>query len=160
MRKMTFGSRDILSLMIVFWLAISGAQAKSDGLPQALLRAHTVYIENETGFVDLQYAATLELEKWGRYEIADSRETADLIFRMDGGAHVRQLPDGQLPSAPDNSGADTAVPNGYTRIALVDPKSGQVLWSGLHKTEGGKVKSGHLLDALRDAFRDYDRGKR
>jgi len=160
MRKATFGFREILSLMIVFWLATSGAQANSDGLPQALLKAHTVFVENETGFTDLQYTAILELEKWGRYEIADSREKADLIFRMDSGAYVRQLPEGQLPSPGDNSNAEGAVPNGYTRIALVDPKSGQVLWSGLHKTEAGKVKSGHLLDSLRDAFRDYDRGKR
>ena len=65
-----------------------------------------------------------------------------------------------MPSANDNCGTEGAVPSGYTRIALVDPKSGQVLWSGMHKTEGSKVKSGHLLDSLRDAFRDYDRGKR
>ncbi len=160
MRKTTFGSRDILSLMIVFWLAVSIAQAKSEGFPQALLTAHSVYIENETGFTDLQYTALLEFEKWGRYGIADSRETADLIFRMDSGAHVRALPEGQLPSPADNASAEGAVPSGYTRIALMDPKSGHVLWSGLHKTESGKVKSGHLLDSLRDAFRDYDRGKR
>ena len=41
---------------------------------------------------------------------------------------------------------------GHTRIALVDPKSGTTLWSDLHKTEGGKVKNGHLLDGLREAF--------
>jgi hypothetical protein len=48
----------------------------------------------------------------------------------------------------------------YTRIALLEPKSGQVLWSSKHKTEGGKIKGGHLPDALREAFRDYEKGKR
>lgn len=160
MCRNTFRALGIFSLIIVFWLAPRNADARSADLPQALLRAHTVFIENETGFTDLAYVAVLELNKWGRYEVADSREKADLIMRLDSGAHVRQLPDGQVPSFGDNASEESSIPNGYTRIALVDPKSGQVLWSGIHKTEAGKVKTGHLLDELRDAFRDYDRGKR
>jgi hypothetical protein len=160
MRWNTFRSVGIFSLMIVFWLAPMAAEAMPADLPQALLRAHTVYIENETGFTDLAYVAVWELNKWGRYELAESREKADLIMRLDSSAHVRQLPDGQVPSFGENASTESAVPMGYTRIALMDPKTNQVLWSGMHKTEAGKVKSGHLLDELRDAFRDYDRGKR
>jgi hypothetical protein len=109
--------------------------------------------------MDLQYVAVLELDKWGRYEVIESREKADLIMRLESGAHVRVVPEGELPSQ-GNAGAESPIPNGYTRIALLDPKSGQVFWSGIHKTEAGKVKTGHLLDELRAAFRDYDRGKR
>ena len=160
MRRNTLLSLGIFSLIIVFWLAPVTADANSGDLPQALLRAHTVFIENETPFTDLAYVAVLEIGKWGRYEVAESREKADLIMRLDCGARVRQLPDGELPTFGENTSAGSPVPNGYTRIALLDTKSGQVLWSGIHKTEGGKVKSGHLLDELRDAFRDYDRGKK
>jgi len=148
------------SVLTVFWMACVSLEARSATLPQALLNAHTIYIENETGFPDLQFVAVLEFEKWGRFDVSESREKADLVFRMDNSAHVRELPEGQVPSPDDNIGADGAVPNGYTRIALMNAKSGQMLWSGMHKTEGGKVKNGHLLDSLRDAFRDYDRGKR
>lgn len=160
MRKNPLFSMGFFFVAIVFWVACLSLEARSGALPQVLLNAHTVYIENETGFPDLQFVAVLEFEKWGRFDLSESREKADLIFRMDNGAHVRELPEGQMPSANDNFAAEGAVPSGYTRIALVDPKSAQVLWSGMHKTEGGKVKSGHLLDSLRDAFRDYDRGKR
>lgn len=160
MRRNTYRPLGIFSLIVVFWLAPAKANANASDLPQALLRAHTVYIENETGFTDLVYLAVLELGKWGRYEVAESREKADLVMRLDSGAHVRQLPDGEMPSFGGNTPTESPIPNGYTRIALLDAKSGQTLWSGLHKTEGGKVKSGHLLDELRDAFRDYDRGKR
>lgn len=159
MRKSLLLSMGFFSLVIVFWVARLSSEARSGALPQALLNAHSVYIENETGFVDLQYVAALEFQKWGRFDLAESREKADLIFRMDNGAHVRELPEGQIPSESDSVG-NTPIPSGYTRIALLDPKSGQVLWSGLHKTEGSKVKSGHLLDSLREVFRDYDRGKR
>jgi hypothetical protein len=160
MRRYPLLLGGIFPFAIVIWLAVLSADAKSGDLPQKLLSAHTVYIENETGFADLGSVAILEIQKWNRFEVVEDREKADLIFRLDNGAHVRELPEGQFPSAADNPPVEGAVPNGYTRLALVDPKSGQVLWSGLHKTESGKVKRGHLLDSLRDVFREYDRGKR
>jgi len=160
MRRNTYRSLGIFSLILVLWLAPLLVGANTGELPQTLLRAHTVYLENETGFTELGYVAVFELDKWGRYEVAESREKADLIMRLDSGAHVRQLPDGQVPTLGSSASVENPVPNGYTRIALLDPKSGQVLWSQMHKTEGGKVKSGHLLDEMREAFRDYDRGKK
>ena len=72
---------------------------------------------------------------------------------LSSGTHVRAVPDCQFPRPTGlNAFAEDAVPPGHTRIALVDPKSGTTLWSDLHKTEGGKVKNGHLLDGLREAF--------
>jgi len=160
MRKSSFLLAGFSFLMLVFWLAALKAEANSAGLPQALVKAHSVYIVNETGFSDLEFATILEIEKWGRFELAESHDKADLILRLDNSSHVRPVPEGQVPSAADFAAGDNAVPVGYTRVALLDPGSNQLLWSGLHKTEGGKVKSGHLLDELRDAFRDYDKGKR
>lgn len=148
-----------LLLMIIFWIPVqAGAQPAT--LPQAIVIAHTIFIENETGFSELQYTAILELSKWGRFEIAESREKADLVMVLSSGTHVRAVPDGQFPRPTGlNAFAEDAVPQGHTRIALVDPKSGTTLWSDLHKTEGGKVKNGHLLDGLREAFDGYGKGK-
>ena len=161
MRKSSFLPQGISLLLILLCVSGYGTRANSGGLPQQVVRAHTVFIVNETGFNELNYTLFLELSKWGRFDIAESREKADLILRLDTGSRVRTVPEGQLPSAQDiSASAEAAVPSGYTRVALLDPKTQQVLWSGLHKTEGGKVKSGHLLDELREAFRDYERGKR
>lgn len=147
-------------------VALSGgigaeAGAAPQTLPDAVVRAHSIFLVNETGFVELQYAAVLELEKWGRFDFAESREKADLVLRLDNGNQVRPLPEGTDP-APHMipASSDTNVLKGHTRIALFDPKTNTLLWSGLHKTEGGKVKSGHLLDGLREAFDRYERGKR
>jgi hypothetical protein len=160
MRKSSFLLSGLSFLVLVFWMAALSADANTAGLPQSLVKAHSVYIVNETGFADLEFATILEVEKWGRFELAESHDKADLILRLDNASHVRAVPEGQVPSAADFAAGDNAIPAGYTRVALLDPGSNQVLWSGLHKTDGGKVKSGHLLDELRDAFRDYDKGKR
>jgi len=129
-------------------------------LPDAVAHAHTVFLDNETGFNELGYSTVFELNKWGRLELADSREKADLILRLDSGNHVRVVPEGQVPSNASMNSDDSEIPRGYTRISLLDPKSNTMLWSDTHRTEGGKVKNGHLLDGLREAFDSYDKSHR
>lgn len=130
-------------------------------LPDAVIHARFVFLENETGFHELEYTTVLELSKWGRFDLAESREKADLILRLDNGNHVRVVPEGQFPSNKGvNAFSEEPVPPGYTRIALLDPKTGALLWSDVHKTDGGKVKNGHLLDGLREAFDSHDKSKR
>ncbi len=102
----------------------------------------------------------LELNKWGRFDIADSREKADLVMRLDSATHVRAVPEGQFPGMGANAFTDSDIPKGHTRIALLDPKTNAMLWSDTHKTEGGKVKTGHLLDGLREAFDSYEKSRR
>ena len=129
-------------------------------LPDSVVRAHSVFLVNETPFNELQYSTIFELNKWGRFDLAESTDKADLIMRLDSGSHVRAVPEGQFPSTGStNAIADTEIPKGYTRISLLDPKTNTVLWSDTHRTEGGKVKNGHLLDGLREAFDSYEKSR-
>jgi hypothetical protein len=160
MRKNSFLEPGISLAVIVLWAAGLSAWAQPPVLPQAVVNAHKVYIQNETGFVELEYATILELSKWGHFELAERREKADLILRLDTGSRVRLVPEGEFVPTASSAPAEDPVPPGYTRISLLAPKTGQMLWSSKHKTEGAKIKNEHLLDELRDAFRDYERGKR
>jgi hypothetical protein len=36
-------------------------------LPQAVVNAHTVYSQNETGFTELEYKTIMELNNWGHF---------------------------------------------------------------------------------------------
>jgi len=152
-------SASLLLALLLCFLALP-LPAGNKSLPDVVTHAHSVFVENETGFNELQYALVLELSKWGRFELVDAHERADLILRLDNGNHVRALPVGEFPSNTAASPAESEVPRGYTRIALLDPKGSSVLWSDIHKTEGGKVKNGHLLDGLREAFEAYDKSRR
>ena len=161
MRPNTRAMRPNLSVLLLLSLAPLQFWAGPKPLPDAVVRARLVFLENETGFHELEYSAVLELSKWGRFEFAENREKADLILRLDNGNRVRAVPEGQFPAAKDiNAFSDEPVPPGHTRIALLDPKTSARLWSDVHRTEGGKVKNGHLLDGLREAFDSYDKGKR
>ena len=48
-------------------------------------------------------------------------------------------------------GADESVPEGFTRLTLVDPRSGVGLWTEQRKTRGPDAKQ-HLVDGLREAI--------
>jgi hypothetical protein len=160
MKKNSFPGLGIsLPIFVLCWAGWS-AWAQPTVLPQAVVNAHTVYIQNETGFTELEYTAILELNQWGRFELAKRREKADLILRLDSGTRVRLVPEGEDVPATSSAPAGDLVPPGYTRISLLQPKSGQMLWSDKHKTEGGKIRNGHLLDELREAFRECEKGRR
>ena len=154
-------SKHVILLLGIFLCACAlHATAQPPALPEAVTSAHTVFLVNDTGFPEMQYTLVLELTKWGHFEIAESREKADLVLSLSTGTHVRALPDGEYPRPTGlNAFAEDDVPKGHTRVALLDPKTGATLWSDLRRTEGGKVKNGHLLDGLREAFDNYEKGK-
>jgi hypothetical protein len=46
---------------------------------------------------------------------------------------------------------NASFPPGSTRISVIDPKTGNSLWSDIRKIDNAKAAT-HLLDGLREAF--------
>lgn len=148
-------------VFVLFCVVAMHVAAAPRPLPDAVIRAHTMFLVNETGYNELDYSTILEISKWGRFDLVDSPDKAELILRLDNGNHVRAVAEGQFPVGNAFTGGDDSdIPKGHTRISLLDPKTNAVLWSDTHKTEGGKVKNGHLLDGLRDAYDAYEKNHR
>jgi hypothetical protein len=152
------------SLLVVVALTLchptlARANEKHSSLPFSALSARTVYVDNQTTSAELQNTAYMELAKWGRFQIVDSLRKADLVIRLSSGNSVRFVASVQNSSAAPAllqakqswTGAEQTVPDGSTRVSLLDPKSGDSLWSGVCKTNNPKAAS-HLLDGLRSAF--------
>lgn len=134
------------------------ANDKRASLPGRVLSAKTVYVDNQTTAAELQNTAYTELAKWGRLQMVDDPQKADIILRLSTGNSVKFVPGGENAPGHDPkiaknnfAGADEAVPPGATRISLIDPKSGNSLWSDIRKTNNPKAAT-HMLDGLRDAF--------
>lgn len=121
-------------------------------LPPLVLRAKTIYIDNESADPTLQDIASLEMNKWGHFRLAESRAKADIILRLTSSNRVRLVAAGQaFHSEAAASAEDEPVRPGYTRLTLIDPKTGNALWSGQRKIKDAK-STGRMLDGLRDAF--------
>src|SRR6516162_4986319 len=75
-----------LSLLFVGMALFGGATVKANNgpviLPPSVLNAKSVYVDNETTDAQLQTEIYGELLRWGRFQIADNLQKADLIIRV------------------------------------------------------------------------------
>jgi hypothetical protein len=136
---------------------IALANDKPGSLPATVLSAKTIYVENETADAQFQNSAYTELTKWGRLQIVDSLQKADMVLRLSNGNHVRPVTAEELdsPSAAKFAEGDT-VPPGFIRITLVEAKSGNSLWSDQKKNNGSQPPRA-MLEGLRNAFEQLEK---
>jgi len=143
------------------------ANKKPSSLPAAVFAARTIYIDNRTNDAVLHNDATLGLAKWGHFQVVDSMEKADAILRLTGSGYAQSVPsdtppDMSMKSATTHgngaaSGAsllpsgDEAAPDGFTRLTLLDAKSGAAWWSDLAKTNRPEAAT-RIVDGFREAF--------
>jgi hypothetical protein len=148
-----------LSMVFVAMALLGGSTAQANNgpviLPPSVLNAKSVYVDNETTDAQLQTEIYGELLRWGRFQIADNLQKADLIIRVSNGNTVKFV-EGNQSSEPEVKPASAKVqpseepiPVGYTRITLLDVKSGGTIWNGLKKVSGAPG-NWHLLDGVRD----------
>jgi hypothetical protein len=160
----------VASALLVFGTVLllppqAQANEKRPSLPTSVLSARTIYVDNQTTSAELQNTAYTELSKWGRFQIVDTPQKAEIVLRLSNGNYVRFVPGNGNSSASDPKpakqnwmGADEAVPPGSTRISVIDAKSGNSLWSDIRKTENPKAAT-HMLDGLREAIDQKEKGR-
>jgi hypothetical protein len=134
--------RCMVLLAFLFSSPLAGAQKQMAQSPR-ILNAKTIYFLNKTGSDSVGSETLAELKKWGKYQLVLDRSKAELIFLLSGdpyhGGDIL-FADGQTGSV-DNDGQITKdpVPNYFkaapTREAylfVIDPKTGDNLWSDHH----------------------------
>jgi hypothetical protein len=170
------GRSSVLACAIAGALLLAAAQIalanKKSTLPDAVFFAKTIYVDNQANDAGLQHSAYMALAHWGHFQVVDAPNKADVVLRLTGSSFISSAPSDTPPDMsvkPSRSpqGGEGLLPNGaavapegFTRLTLVDSKSGAVLWSDLSRTN--KPESAlHMLDGLRDAVTQglKDRGK-
>lgn len=142
-------------LFLSVWIA--QANDKREAVPAKVLAAKTVYVDNQTNDAEIQHDTYMGLSKWGRYEIVDSPEKADLVLRLTGSSVVKFVPGGDAaatyspkPVSETSAAGEELAPPGCTRLTVIEAKSGAALWSGVRKTSSAQEKS-KILEGLHDA---------
>jgi len=109
--------------------ALASTIAPSAAQPQKKLArspriqsAKPVYFENKTGVDAVGNKALAQPKRWGRFQIVKERKQADLIFI--------------LSADPYNGGYIRQAPVRYVFLTVLDPKTGDTLWSDSHRWGG------------------------
>jgi hypothetical protein len=150
-----------LILFILTSLAVptpSHAQKQLAKSPK-ILSAKTIYFDNQTGVEAVGSSAVAQLRKWGRFQVVLNKQTADLILLLSAdpykGGYII-FASGQTGTIDiDGHIEEDLVPN-YNKLApvrdayltVIDPRSGENLWSDLHVWGGlltGKNGAGARL---------------
>jgi hypothetical protein len=154
-----------LIVVILFAAGLAYAKDKHSPLPAGVLSARTIYVDNQTNDASLLDDAYMGLNKWGRFDLVDSPRKADLILRLSGSSYVKYVPGGDSSATYDPKPVSARLPDGEelappgcTRISLVVPKSGVVLWSEVRKTNSAE-EQGRLLDGLHDAVDQEEKAR-
>lgn len=139
MRRMTHSVSTALLLAVC--LPVFG-HTKHAPLPEQILQAKTVYIDNQSGLSSLGDRAYDELSKWSRFKIVSNAKDADLVLLISAHAYVSGYHTSTTSTAhgteddsgniqmSGNSQSETS-PNvtRVTYLTAIDPKTGDSLWS-------------------------------
>jgi len=158
----------MLKLTIFIVVLASSASAfanerKHPPLPSKVMTAKTVYLDNRTGYAKFSDRAYDELQKWGRFRVVDSAKDADLVFLLsaslyDGGyvtsgtshQHGTISDYGSLDISGTSESTSYPVRVGVTHLYVIDPKTGESLWSDTKRW-------GNLFTGFRSATRSLIR---
>ena len=127
------------------------AKTKHAPLPDQILHAKTLYIDNQSGIADINDKAYDELTKWGRFKILPVAKDADLVLLVSASAYVSGYNTRSTGTVTDHSidvdSQTTAKVGQTTYLTVIDPKTGDALWSDLTSNGGGRGLVTSLLAA-------------
>lgn len=117
--------KTALCLLLLSILCFAG-KPKHAPLPEALMTAKTVYIDNQTGdskTKDLWYQG---LTEWGRFGVVADPKVADLIFRI---TNQSEVTDYDTTKVSDDDAKTKVKRKRATTLEVLDTKSQLILWS-------------------------------
>lgn len=130
-----------LMLAVLIAPCLARAQKQMAQSPK-ILAARNIYFDNQTGSEAVGEKTLEQLKKWGKYVIVRDKKQADLILLLssdpyDGGYIV--FASGQTGTIDNGHVEEDGVPNynrqapvRYAYLSVIDPKTGDNLWSDKH----------------------------
>lgn len=136
-------------------------------LPAKMLTAKTVYIQNESGQPAVADKAYTELKQWGRYQLVDTKEKADLVFLFTlAYSRTEHNTSDYISLYNSQTGAYTSgsVPGGsttttwtYTQLRVVDPNTSVTLWADERVWLRKHSATDELMDSLRQRVEEQEK---
>ena len=116
---------------------VIAAEAQKRAIATRLFTAKSVYFDNQTGFTAVGDDAVRELRKWGRFQVVQRRDDAELVFVLSSEVHY----DGDVSKPAYNGDFEPDLlrlphkpANAY--LTVLDAASGQRLWASSHAWGG------------------------
>ena len=146
-------------LLIVVVMATLGspdlfARRKYAPVPDKVLKAKTVYLDDQSGYPGVTDKAYRELTKWGRFKVVSTRTEADLILLLSARAYtggymttssgqVNPTGGGGIYGQASSIGIPLVEVYGY--LTLIDPSNGEMVWSEVKRANWTAGHTVHVI---------------
>jgi len=152
--------RTLISIAII-GIAVSTAAAKDKHAPLSpkIMLAKSVYIKNtgESAIADKAYTA---LTKWGRFQIVESPEKADITMIFS----TSETPSTTARTSHYNQdtgqwsyGTANVSGSGFTHLDIVDAKTGESLYSDVRQWRGFSSATKHIISGLEKRMEEQEK---
>jgi hypothetical protein len=107
-------------------------------LAAKVLTAKTIFIQNDTGQADAADKAFTQLKAWGKYQVVDSKDKADLVLAISVASVQKETSEAHSSTSYNyKTGAWTSgtyttpgtITWSYIHLQLIDATSGDVTWT-------------------------------
>lgn len=137
-------------------------------LPAKVLTAKSVYIENNSGHADIADKTFTQLKAWGRYQIVDDKKKADLVLVLT--TSTSQTDTTRAAWVNTYNSKTGAWTNGtvntpttenvdYTRLTVVDPGSGDIMWADQMEWSRRYSATEELVKELRGRIEEQEKAE-
>ena len=135
-------------------------------LPAKVLAAQTIYIQNESGYAEMVDKASTSLKAWGRYQLVDAKEKADLILLLKVATEQKESHETVSIYNPKTGWSQGTVrtPSIYawtfSQTRLIDPATGDTVWADELAWIGTHSATEELIKGLRQRIEEQEKGSR
>jgi len=125
--------------LLAFSLCVPAfAGGKHAPLPEKLVSAKTVFIDNRTGYAEIGDKAYQQVTKSGQFQVVTSSTRADVVFLFTASTFTGSYTtDGRIDDNGRIQSETVAQNSGQTVLTVIDPNSSQVLWADSKVWGGG-----------------------
>jgi hypothetical protein len=144
----------VLVLVAAFVPSAPAKKTERPPLPTKIMQATSVFVDCvcPQGLAVARETALQQLQNWGRFQISEQRWQSDLIVLFSGNAYIG---DYITRDGPD----ERPVVVDFTIMTVIDPKTGQSLWTDSRRWGSLRVRSAtkDLIQELRQQMEDQAR---
>jgi hypothetical protein len=138
--------RTFAVLLMTLLVAGYGSAQKQLAQSPRIQAAKYAFFKNQTGSDEVGKNAVWALKKWGKFQLVDDPKRADVILLLSADPYKNGniiFASGQTGSVDDGHVTEDSVPNynkqsptRYAYLTVIDPKTGDNLWSDGHRWGG------------------------
>lgn len=135
-------------------------------LPAKALAAKTIYIQNDSGYAEMLDKASTSLKAWGRYQLVDAKEKADLILLLKVATEQKEFHETVSIYNPETGWSHGTVPTPstyawtFSQTRLIDPATGDTVWADDRAWIGKHSATEELIKGLRERIEEQEKGSR